>query len=91
LGTKAPTGSSERMNVKRWMQSWQIRFGSLGVEVIVADVAQSSVVVDIAERTVILASHLTVVSADKALRGLYRRWAHKMENPGTEFYALTSC
>ena len=79
------------MNLKRWIRTWRMRFDSLGVELMVADVAQSSVVVDMAERTVILSPHLTVISADKALHGLYRWWGHKMENRGSEFRALMSC
>ena len=81
----------EQMDLKRWIRSWRTRFDLLGVQLMVADVAQSSVVVDVAERTVILAPHLTVISADTALRGLYKWCRHEMENRGSEFCTLLTC
>jgi len=63
-----------QMNVKRWMQTWQEKFEQVGVQVIVADVAQSSIVVDVAERTVVLAPSLKVSAADRMLDKVYRWW-----------------
>jgi len=80
------------MNVKRWMRDWQTRFDTLGVEVIVADVAQSSVVVNLAERTIILAPHLSVSSAERMLHNLYKLWeCWRTERRETESCALMSC
>ncbi len=81
----------ERMNVKRWMRSWQARFGSLGIEVMVADVAQSSVVVDVAGRTVILAPSLEVTAADRTLQKVYKWWQHRTDRVEGERCSLVSC
>lgn len=66
--------SQEPTNVKRWMRNWQLRFASLGVQVVVADVAQSSVALDVAERTVVLAPSLEVSAAEKMLHKVYSWW-----------------
>ncbi len=79
------------MNVKRWMRNWQARFDSLGVEVMVADVAQSSVVVNVAERTIILAPYLSAFAAEKVLDGLYRWWERRLERPECESWSLMTC
>ena len=62
------------MNLRRWMQHWQSKFGTLGVEVVVADVAQSSLVVDVAEGTVVLSPSLKVAAADNMLHKVYTWW-----------------
>lgn len=74
------------------MRDWQIRLSYLGVEVIVAYVAQSSVVVNLAERTIILAPHLSVSSAETVLHNLYKlRECWRTERRETESCALMSC
>jgi hypothetical protein len=88
--TRNPRGCTERMNVKRWMRDWQIRFGSLGVEVIVADVAQSSVVVNVAERTIILSPHLAVYTAERILERLNGWWRRQPEQLHSESCSLVS-
>jgi hypothetical protein len=62
------------MNVRRWMESWQVKFGQLGVELMVADVGQSSVHVDVAEARVVLAPSLRVSAADRMLDKVYVWW-----------------
>jgi hypothetical protein len=79
------------MNVKRWMRNWQSKFSSLGVELIVADVAQSSVVVNVAEKTIILAPYLPVSTAQKVLDLLYKWWEHHPEKSESESFSLVSC
>ena len=64
----------EQVNVRRWIREWQTRFDSLGVQVIVADVAQSSVAVDVSEMTVVLAPSLRVSAAERTLRKVYIWW-----------------
>lgn len=74
FGTRNPRGRMERMNVKRWMRGWQDRFSPLGVQIIVADVAQSSILVDAAEQTIVLAPSLKLSAADKLLDKIYGWW-----------------
>ena len=80
-----------QMDVKHWMRDWHQRFGSLGMKVIVADVAQSCVVVDIAGRTVILAPSLKLTSAQKVLEKVYAWWQHQSTRVEGEFCSLVSC
>jgi hypothetical protein len=72
------------------MRSWQERFGSLGVEVMVADVAPSSIVVDVRQRTIVLAPSLTVLAAERTLDRLYRWWERQPENISGECCSLVS-
>lgn len=62
------------MSAERWIQNWQTRFARLGVEIVVADVAQSSVFLDMAEKKVVLAPSLKLSKADKMLAAVYRWW-----------------
>jgi beta-lactamase superfamily II metal-dependent hydrolase len=64
----------ETMSAERWMQTWQIRFAPLGVEIVVADVGQSSVFLDMAERKVVLAPSLNVENAEKMLVAVLKWW-----------------
>jgi len=56
------------------MQNWQTRFAPLGVEIVVADVGQSSLFLDMAERMVVLAPSLNVQKADKMLMAVHNWW-----------------
>jgi hypothetical protein len=73
------------------MRNWQTRFSSLGVELIVADVAQSSVVVNVPEKAIILAPYLPVSTAEKVLDLLYKWWQHQAEKCESESFSLVSC
>jgi hypothetical protein len=88
--TRNPRGCAERMNLKRWMRDWQSRFDNLGVEVVVADVAQSSVAVDMADRTIILSPHLAVHTAERVLERLYRWWRRQPVQLNGEMCSLVS-
>jgi len=79
------------MNLKRWMEDWQAKFAPLGVQVIVADVAQSSVVVDVAERTIVLAPSLKVSAAERMLHKVYKWWQRQPEVSGGRLCSLVSC
>ena len=87
---RSPRGCTERMNVKRWMRDWQERFGPLGVQVIVADVAQSSVVVNVAERAVILSPNLAMYTAERVLERLYGWWRRQPGQLHSETCSLVS-
>jgi hypothetical protein len=91
FGKRPAKNSRQHVNVKRWMRDWQLRFGSLGVEVMVADVAQSSVVVNVAERTIILAPFLSAFRAERVLDGLYKWWRFQSKKPEAETCLLMSC
>lgn len=67
------------MSAHRWMQKWQMRFAPLGVEVVVADVGQSSFFLDLAERKVVLAPSLEVDKAEKMLSAVHEWWEHQPE------------
>ena len=82
---------AERMNVQDWIQQWRRRFGLLGVEVLVADVAQSSVVIDVPARTIILAPSLKLTSADKILRKVYGWWRHQSDVAARQPYSFLCC
>jgi hypothetical protein len=84
-------GWREQMNVKQWMRDWQERFGSIGVELIVADVAQSSVVVDVAERTVVLAPSLKLSVAEKVLHKIHAWWERQSDTVEEHSCSLVSC
>lgn len=73
-GAGKPVDCTERMNIKRWMRGWQARFSSFGVQVIVADVGQSVIFVDAAERTIALAPSLRVPAANKMLKRIHEWW-----------------
>ena len=90
FGMRSPKGPAERMNVKRWMRNWQSRFSHLGIEVTVADVGQSSVVVNVAERTIILSPRLTVCTAERILERLQGWWARQPEQLHSESCSLVS-
>ena len=81
----------EQMNVNRWMQDWQVKFDRFGVQVIVADVAQSSLVVDVAERTVILAPSLKVTAAERMLQKVYRWWQRQSDMSEERLCSLMTC
>jgi len=68
------------MSAERWMQNWQTRFAHLRVEIVVADVAQSSLFLDIAERRVVLAPSLRLSTAEKMLAAVYQWWKHQPES-----------
>lgn len=72
------------------MREWQERFGSLGVDVIVADVAQSSVVVNVAERAVILSPNLAMYTAERVLERLYGWWRRQPGQLHSETCSLVS-
>ncbi len=82
---------TEPMNIKDWMRNWQDRFASLGVEVLVADVAQSCVAVDIRDRTVILAPSLKLSVAEKILQKVYEWWRHQSDRVEGQLWSLLSC
>jgi hypothetical protein len=71
---KSETQGNKKMSAERWMQNWQTRFAPLGVEIVVADVAQSSVFLDIAERRVVLAPSLKLSAAERMLAAVYQWW-----------------
>jgi hypothetical protein len=81
----------EQMNVKRWMQDWQARFEPFGVQVVVADVAQSSIVVDVAERMVILAPSLRVSAADRMLEKVYGWWQRQPGIVEGQLCSMVAC
>jgi hypothetical protein len=86
-----PRNRGEHMNVRRWIRTWQTKFNSLGIELMVADVAQSSVVVNVPERTIILTPSLKVSTAEKVLRRLYRWWECQTGRCESQSYSLVSC
>ena len=89
---RKPTGyGAERMNVEDWIQQWRERFGFLGVEVLVADVAQSSVVIDVPARTIILAPSLKLTCAEKILQKVYEWWRHQSGIAGRQPCSFLSC
>ncbi len=79
------------MNVRQWMRHWQERFRWLGVELIVADVAQSSVVVDVAERTIVLAPSLKLVAAERMLQKIHVWWQRESKRVEGQSCSLVSC
>lgn len=81
----------EEMNVRGWMKNWQEQFDSLRVEVVVADVGQSSVLVDAAERTVFLAPSLKLSTADRMLRKIYAWWQWQAERVEAQRCCLVAC
>jgi hypothetical protein len=62
------------MNLNRWMQQWQRKFDILDVQIVVADVAQSSLLVDVAHRSVVLSPSLPLPSADAVLERVFKWW-----------------
>lgn len=86
-----PHSGAMPMNIRHWMRNWQDRFASLGVEVLVADVAQSCVAVDIRERTVILAPSLKLTAADKILQKVYQWWRYDSDRVEGQLCSLLSC
>ncbi len=79
------------MKVNRWMQDWQEKFDRFGVQLMVADVAQSSIVVDVAERMVILAPALKVSAAEKVLEKVYRWWQRQDHITEERLCSLVTC
>jgi hypothetical protein len=79
------------MTAKRWMHNWQARFKRLEIDLIVADISPSSVIVNVAEGTIVLAPHLSIFRAEKVLEGLYGWWQNRMEDSQRESYSLVSC
>lgn len=67
------------MSAHRWMQKWQTRFAPLGVELVVADVGQSSLFLDLAEKKVVLAPSLDVDQAEKMLAAVHEWWERQPE------------
>lgn len=88
---KAQESWREEMNVRGWMRNWQEQFDSLGVQVMVADVGQSSVLVDAAEKTVILAPSLKLSAADRMLRKIYVWWQWQTERVEGQQCCLVAC
>lgn len=88
---KAQESWREEMNVRGWMRNWQEQFDSLGVQVMVADVGQSSVLVDAAEKTVILAPSLKLSAADRMLRKIYVWWQWQTETVEGQQCCLVAC
>lgn len=82
---------AEPLNIESWMEAWRHRFDSLGVEVIVADVAQSSVVIDVPARTLILAPSLKVTCAEKILQKVYGWWRQQHEMAAPYPCSFLSC
>lgn len=82
---------AEPMNIESWMEAWRDRFDFIGVEVIVADVAQSSVVIDVPARTVILAPSLKVTCAEKILQKVYGWWRQQHEMAAASPCSFLSC
>jgi hypothetical protein len=78
------------MSVKRWMRDWRARFGYLGVEVLVADVGQSSVVVNVPEKSIVLSPRLTMVNAEELIGRLYKWWRRQPNPVHTEPCSLVS-
>lgn len=91
LSERKPGKWRQQLNVNRWMQDWQVKFGSFGVQVIVADVAQSFLVVDVAERTVILAPSLKLSAAERMLEKVYLWWKRQNEMSEERLCSLVSC
>lgn len=81
----------EQRNVKRWMQDWQAKFEPFSVQVIVADVGQYSIVVDVAERTLILAPSLKVSAADSVLQRVYRWWQRQPRMVEEQLCSMVAC
>lgn len=79
------------MNVKDWMRKWHHSFARLGVEVTVADVAQSCVVVDVAARRIILAPSLKLTAAEKILQRVYQWWRDQSDKVQARWCSLLSC
>ena len=81
----------EEMNLRDWMRNWQEQFDPLGVDVMVADVGQSSVVVDAAERTIFLAPSLKLSAAERMLRKIYAWWQWQAERVEGHRCCLVAC
>jgi hypothetical protein len=62
------------MNLRRWMQEWQAKFGTMHVELLVADVGQSSLVVDVPNGTIVLSPSIKVSAAENMLHKVYSWW-----------------
>jgi len=83
--------SSQRINVREWMREWRDSFGRLGVDVVVADLAQSYVVVDVAAKTIILAPWLKLADAEEILQKIYRWWRIHSASKEAHRCCLLSC
>ena len=77
----AQSEEGQTMSAAHWMHEWRSKFALLGTEVVVADVGQSSVFLDMAERKVILAPSLNVFKAEKILTAVYDWWRCGSEEP----------
>ena len=69
------------MNLRRWMQEWQAKFDTMEVELLVADVGQSSLVVDVPNGTVVLSPSIEVSAAEKMLNKVYGWWRRQPQMP----------
>ncbi len=67
------------MSAERWINQWQTKFASMGVQLVVADVGQSSIFLDMAERQIVLAPSLNLVKADRLLSAVYKWWKRDPE------------
>lgn len=81
----------DRMNLRDWMRKWHDSFSRLGVEVMVADVAQSCVVVDVAARRIILAPSLKLAAAEEILQKIYQWWRVQSDGAEGQRCSLLSC
>jgi hypothetical protein len=73
------------------MQHWREKFDWLGVQLMVADVGQCSIVVDAAERMVILAPALKVTAAERVLEKVYGWWQRRNEVSEEKLCSLVTC
>jgi hypothetical protein len=73
------------------MRKWHDSFGRLGVDVVVADVAQSCVVVDIAARKIILAPSLKLAAAEEILQKIHQWWRAQSDKAEGQRCSLLSC
>ena len=88
---RPPGNWAEPMNVKHWMRKWHHSFADLGVDLIVADVAQSCVVVDVVAKRIILAPSLKLTAADKILQRVYQWWRDQSHKANAQLCSFLSC
>jgi len=82
---------AEQMNTEHWIRKWRDSFSRLGVEVVVADVGQSCVVVDLPARTIILSPSLKLTTAEKILQKFYQWWQHQPTGVQRQLCSFLSC
>jgi len=72
------------------MQEWQAKFGTMEVELLVADVGQSSLVVDVPNGTIVLSPSIKVSAAEKMLNKVYSWWRRQPQMPENHSCSLVS-